>query len=128
MSASERSPQRPSESSLTAMRSYLEAHLEAKPLPKPVEKQGKATKYPLKSLDLWRFRLSFSIVMLQEPEDLGEDWALKQLEVGLHRRRTQAPVEEDLDLEKEPFGHRKRTFRMVSVPFEPWETKRFDAF
>ena len=25
---------------------------------------------------------------LQEPEDLAEAWALRQLEVGLHRRRT----------------------------------------
>lgn len=35
----------------------------------------------------------------EEPEDLAEAWALRQLEVGLHRRRTgqQAPVEVNLD-------------------------------
>ncbi|CAJ1385446.1 unnamed protein product [Effrenium voratum] len=36
----------------------------------------------------------------EEPEDAAEDWAQRQLAVGLHKRKAQAPVEE-LDLEQE---------------------------
>eukprot|EP00438_Fugacium_kawagutii_P014408 Skav204538 [mRNA] locus=scaffold1211:221248:225496:- [translate_table: standard] len=45
-----------------------------------------------------------------EPEDVAEAWALRQLEVGLHRRRTgqQVPVTADVELEeatrKQPGG------------------------